>query len=479
MQHEVLPGRVSKVANRYRPVDPTPETTTAPWIVILASACVIGLGALWGARDLEGWVGGKEGLFAQDAWMAVAGGLNTAAEQTGVASARALVDGWVAPLQHTAPVLARPDPVIDPDVEPIASLAESQDTDAVDTDLPPGARWVGPADPRSPQVKRVALIGASSMQYYLGVELERRLEAEYPGVSVHRLGKLGTGLGRQDVFDWPKAVADILSTHKPDVVVIQLGGNDAQPITVGGKRVPFGQDAWDAAYSERLAGLIAQIREAGATPVFLGMPVMRDAGFSGRMERMNTVTAKAAAEGGARYIGTWDLVSDHAGAYQAEVAYDGRRGRMRLQDGVHYSRLGAQYLADRLLDRLEREVPLVPPGEDAVHVRLVADGGIAHAWVPRQVPDAGLPGVVLKVPATGGELWLDEAHRTLPGTLRDRIVVALPALEGVVLPRGGEEGLMLTSEGQAWLRGALPLSAIEDEIRVVGVDGLGAALGSE
>ena len=145
MQHEVLPGRVSKVANRYRPVDPTPETTTAPWIVILASACVIGLGALWGARDLEGWVGGKEGLFAQDAWMAVAGGLNTAAEQTGVASARALVDGWVAPLQHTAPVLARPDPVIDPDVEPIASLAESQDTDAVDTDLPPGARWVGPA----------------------------------------------------------------------------------------------------------------------------------------------------------------------------------------------------------------------------------------------------------------------------------------------------------------------------------------------
>ena len=114
-----------------------------------------------------------------------------------------------------------------------------------------------------------------------------------------------------------------------------------------------------------------------------------------------------------------------------------------------------------------------------MHVRLVADGGIAHAWVPRQVPDAGLPGVVLKVPATGGELWLDEAHRTLPGTLRDRIVVALPALEGVVLPRGGEEGLMLTSEGQAWLRGALPLSAIEDEIRVVGVDGLGAALGSE
>ena len=178
--------------------------------MILASACVIGLGALWGARDLEGWVGGKEGLFAQDAWMAVAGGLNTAAEQTGVASARALVDGWVAPLQHTAPVLARPDPVIDPDVEPIASLAESQDTDAVDTDLPPGARWVGPADPRSPQVKRVALIGASSMQYYLGVELERRLEAEYPGVSVHRLGKLGTGPPASSPDTAPSDVAAVV-----------------------------------------------------------------------------------------------------------------------------------------------------------------------------------------------------------------------------------------------------------------------------
>ncbi len=71
------------------------------------------------------------------------------------------------------------------------------------------------------------LVGASSVQYYLGAELERRLEA-HRDVTVLRLGKLGTGLARPDVFDWPAKLAELLDAFQPDLVIAMLGGNDAQ-----------------------------------------------------------------------------------------------------------------------------------------------------------------------------------------------------------------------------------------------------------
>jgi len=472
---ERLPGRVSKVANKYRPVDPTPGTTTRPWIVILGSLSVVAVGALWGAADLRAWVGAQEDLPAQTAWTTVAQGLDHAARVTGVAHARQVVDGWVAPLQHTAPVLARPAPQV-----PVAALGSAEptdDTDAIDTDLPPGERWVGPDDPRFGKVQRVALIGASSIQYYLGVELERRLEAEFPGVSVHRLGKLGTGLVRQDVFDWPAAVDQILATHRPQVVVIQLGGNDAQPLRVNGERLSYGTQEWDAAYTERLQDLITRIQGTGATPVFLGMPVMRDAGFSGRMERMNTVTRAAAQTQGARYVPTWDLVSNADGTYRAQVVHEGRRGRMRLQDGIHYSRLGARFLADHLVTRLELQVPLVRQGTDGVHVRLpLPQGGPAHAWVPRQVPSSGLPVHVLQLPVEADLDWLDTAQRQIPAQAAERgvVVLALPASKALTHAVDEQGSLELTAQGRDWLSRSLPVDLPDAAVPVhrVSVQGL-------
>ena len=49
------------------------------------------------------------------------------------------------------------------------------------------------------------------MQYYLGSELERRLET-YRGVITHRFGKLGTGLARPDNFNWPKQLDRLLTS---------------------------------------------------------------------------------------------------------------------------------------------------------------------------------------------------------------------------------------------------------------------------
>lgn len=425
---------MSKVADKYRPIDPTPTTRSRPWPLVGAVVGLVVLGGLWSSKDLLSLVSVKESLPVHSAWLWTAQTTHAVSTATGIARLREGADALAAPLQRTPRILARTAP--DLPVEPIATLVE--DTDPPDPQAPPGAGWIGPADEGGQRVQRMVLVGASSMQYYLGTELERRLEAEYPGMSVHRLGKLGTGLVRQDVFDWPATIRALLADHKPQVVVIQLGGNDAQPITVDGKRISYGREGWAEEYQKRMGGILRDIRASGATAIVLGMPVMRDPGFSDRMRRMNETTRVACEAEGARYVETWDLVSNDDGSYRVEVAFAGKRARMRLQDGIHYSRLGAQYLADRLIDRLEQEVPLVQAAPasgpaPAVALRQVSDSGLRYlAYVPRTVPEAGLPAaLIVKSDAQPWNRWADSLHAQtqLRATSEGRILILVDGSE--------------------------------------------------
>lgn len=409
----------STVADIYRVVDTGVRSLTSPARVVLSAwlfALVLGV---WGAPELRAYVLTHEDLPLGDQVLAGALLVEQGATSAGVLAAREAVEELVQPLKRPPRILGRsPVPVppevvppVEPDEEPVARA---------DAPVLPGERWVGPADPGGERVERVLIVGASSIQYYVGTELERAMEERYADLSVHRLGKLGTGLVRDDVFDWPAEISRLMEAHRPQLVVAQFGGNDAQPMLVDGARVAVGTPAWDAAYTQRLQDLTRQIQGDGALPVFVGMPVMRDPGFTGRIERLNGVTERAVQEVGGRYISTWDLAANPDGSYRVQVDVDGRRSLMRLEDGIHFSRPGAKYMATELMTRLEQHAPLVP-GDDravAVHQRIdsVARGrAIPHlAFVPRDVPPEGLPVLVLLHGAWGGWTdWSNHAHETL------------------------------------------------------------------
>lgn len=431
---------MSKVIDKYRVVDRSVRTLTRPWVVVGSVVLTAGVLALYGASDIRSFVSAKESLPGHATLLWAATGLDAVSKATGIQTARATLESWTAPLQRTQPLLARTAEVVEPPTAVVEPLVEA------DTDLPPGARWVGPADPGGERVRRVLIVGASSIQYHLGIELQRALEDNYPEVTVHRLGKLGTGLVRDDVFDWSGELDTLLTTHKPDLVVAQFGGNDAQALTLGDRRIGFGKEGWDDAYRDRLVGIATQIQEAGAEPVFLGMPVMRDAGFSGRIERVNRVTEEAMDQVGGRYVPTWDLAATPAGKYRVAVEHDGRRGTMRMQDGVHYTRLGAQYVAHRLTVKLEQQVPLIRDGDvaTAVHRRMdsTARGRTVPylAIVPHQVPEEGLPTLMLLHGAWDSwTAWSDHSHAELKALAAEHRVV-------IVMPDGEPFGWYLDSD---------------------------------
>jgi hypothetical protein len=289
------------------------------WLVALVIS-------LYGAEDLQSWLrrsGAAERL--PHTVGGVAAGLGWAARWTGLARLHRA-------LEH--------DGSLQVSDAPVASRAQARTAAS-----PPGA--VAPA------VRRVLLIGASTIQFHLGVELERALRARHPSLAVRRLGKLSTGLTRPDVFNWPAQLRELIAESHPDLVITNFGGNDAQGMVLaGGEVVTYGSPRWDTGYRERVREIVSVAHAEGARVVMLGMSSTRDPVLSRRMEHINALTAAVARAEHADYLSIWDVGADAGGHFQDVVFIDRIPTRTRLADGKHFSRAGAAYAAARICERL-------------------------------------------------------------------------------------------------------------------------------
>ncbi len=317
------------VATTTAPAPPSGLRPAAAIASLWLSALLL---TLYGAEDVvlavrtSAWLG--ENAHA----LALADGLGSAARASRLSSLHVLLEGPPAP-PPAPPTPAAPSPA------PVATTP-----------------------PRT--IARVLLVGASTIQFHLGVEVERVLARDYAGLTVQRLGKLSTGLTRPDVFDWPARLRTLVASFQPDLVIANFGGNDAQNLLLpDGQVTRFGEPAWEAAYRARLEEIVSIGRGGGARVVLMGMSTTRDPSLTRRMARINTLTEAAADRGGARYLSIWDLGADASGRYREVAVVGGVPIKTRLADGKHFSRAGAAVVSVEIARRLAALVGLRPRGD--------------------------------------------------------------------------------------------------------------------
>lgn len=261
-----------------------------------------------------------------------------------------------------------------------APVEPAEPTGPVELEIPAAGR---PAHRRAPSKHRVLVIGASSIQFALGVELERAFP-RYENVKVKRFGQLATSLARPDFFNWQQKAKTMIEEFKPDLVVTNFGGNDAQDILRSdGSKVLYDSPEWDPAFEGLVTELIELGRSHGADTVMIGMPVMREDPFTEKMRRLNAAMKKATEAAGALYVSTWELSADAKGRYLTQASFGGKRGLMRTSDGVHYSKLGAQLVVEATLELIERRFHLVPsdPSLGAAEPHAFESKSLGR-WVP-------------------------------------------------------------------------------------------------
>lgn len=173
-------------------------------------------------------------------------------------------------------------------------------------------------------------------------------------IVLYRDARNGTGLARQDKFDWDAEIDTVLAEQAPDVVVASIGLNDAQNvISPEGDKVRWGSDKWLDAYTANVASFFERASAGGTKVLVLGIPNLRETADEQNATTFNAVyeaTAKDAK--GVEYVEPWRTTNED-GTYASYVAdAEGKTIQVRAPDGKHFTTVGYDILARHLAPEL-------------------------------------------------------------------------------------------------------------------------------
>ena len=239
--------------------------------------------------------------------------------------------------------------------------------------------------------------------------------ADSPEIGIVRKNKLYSGLLRYDAkgdLDWWHVARDMLAKEKADYVVMMLGLSDRQEIrekdlfkeaettvkdqqakdeaekksgqksvkaTDSGQKsvktddndeigaaapqpgkkvrgdVEFRSDEWAKIYSRRIDDTIAALKSKGVPVIWVGLPPIRGVRSMGDAAYLNDLYRARAERAGIAYIDLWDGFADDTGKYSNfGPDYEGQMRRLRLSDGVFFTKYGAVKLARYVEHELRR-----------------------------------------------------------------------------------------------------------------------------
>ena len=203
-----------------------------------------------------------------------------------------------------------------------------------------------------PAQKTIMVIGDSQAQ---GLATGLHHAARAAGTArVVNDAKPGSGLIAPATFNWPAHVPDLIKSVHPDMAVMMFGANDRLPLqTESGTTVPFRTDQWKDIYRLRASAMLHALKEAGITVVWVSNPIARDATYSRDMQYINAIFAEAVAAEGGKYLDIWLSISDGEGHYTGYgKTLSGATGRLRLDDGIHFTPAGYDVLGAHVLQSI-------------------------------------------------------------------------------------------------------------------------------
>ena len=207
-----------------------------------------------------------------------------------------------------------------------------------------------PIDPQSTVVtKRPDAAVVMVVGDFMGSGLAEGLVTAYvdnPNVNVIDRTNGSSGFVRDDFYDWPARIGELIDAEKPAAVVIMLGANDRQQMNIDGSREAVRSEAWVKAYAARTQALAKAIADRKVPFIWVGVPSFKSSKMLLDMLAFNEIFKAAATGAGAEYVDIWDGFVDEDGAYVANGPdLNGQPARLRAADGINLARPGKRKLA--------------------------------------------------------------------------------------------------------------------------------------
>ncbi|HEX8447418.1 MAG TPA: GDSL-type esterase/lipase family protein [Sphingomonas sp.] len=173
------------------------------------------------------------------------------------------------------------------------------------------------------------------------------------GYEVVKYSQQATGFTRYKSLNLETHVAQQLASGPVDIAVVSYGANDTQGVIADGHLAKYMSPAWQGLIGRRAAGLVAALRQSGATVYWVGLPRMRKPTFDADISAMNAFYARLMGELGVPFIDTRPMSSgpDGFSAYLPDAS--GKPVLMRAEDGIHMSMNGYVRITRGLAQRID------------------------------------------------------------------------------------------------------------------------------
>ena len=197
------------------------------------------------------------------------------------------------------------------------------------------------------------LITGDSMMQYIGMIASQN----YPklGLKVLDLSKQSTGLLYKKSHNWAQVIKDTLAQNKDiKLLVMLIGANDPWGRSINGKFYELNSSEWREFYARRVDEIYKIAKASNVKVLWLSLPCMKKTGYEKKIKLLNEIYKSASEQNGQFFINTSEYLCQND-EYKTHIDINGKRSKIRQDDGIHINKVGSQILADEILKRIEIE----------------------------------------------------------------------------------------------------------------------------
>ena len=197
------------------------------------------------------------------------------------------------------------------------------------------------------------LITGDSMMQYIGMIASQN----YPklGLKVLDLSKQSTGLLYKKSHNWAQVIKDTLTQNKDiKLLVMLIGANDPWGRSINGKFYELNSSEWREFYARRVDEIYKIAKASNVKVLWLSLPCMQKTDYAKKIELLNEIYKSVSEQNGQIFINTSEYLCQNDN-FLTHLNIDGKRSKIRQDDGIHISKIGSQILADEILKRIEIE----------------------------------------------------------------------------------------------------------------------------
>ena len=197
------------------------------------------------------------------------------------------------------------------------------------------------------------LITGDSMMQYIGMIASQN----YPklGLKVLDLSKQSTGLLYKKSHNWAQVIKDTLAQNKDiKLLVMLIGANDPWGRSINGKFYELNSSEWREFYARRVDEIYKIAKASNVKVLWLSLPCMKKTGYAKKIKLLNEIYKSASEQNRQIFINTSEYLCQNDN-FLTHLNINGKRSKIRQDDGIHISKAGSQILADEILKRIEIE----------------------------------------------------------------------------------------------------------------------------